>query len=147
MTTASTTTTTVSPQEQALTDAKGAVVAFWRARDEVASNPDLGVNRLDSVARGQALDVHRRSLNAQISAGLKQVGNVAVTPLAASASPDPGQYSVSACVDVSKVNVVDKEGKSQVPPERAERSRYDYVVLKAPEGWFVIQDLLEAQPC
>jgi hypothetical protein len=56
-------------------------------------------------------------------------------------------FSVSACVDVSHVNVVDSSGKSVVSAERPDMKRYVYDVQKAPEGFFVMTDTLEGRAC
>ena len=132
-----------SPEVQA----EAAVVAFWAMRDQLASDPKQGVTKLSDVARDQALDVHRRSLNAQAAQGWKQVGLTSVTPQSATATDKPGEYVVKACINVSKVNIVDSEGKSQVPPGRPAQSSYAYKVQRDGEKWFVVQDLLEAKPC
>ena len=134
-------------QDPDIASAENAIVDFWQVRDAVASNPSGGVTKLDTVARGQALDVHQRSLNAEFASGLRQVGSTVVTPISASPAATTGEFDVAACVDVSKVNVVDKDGKSHVPTNRPPRSRYDYVVQKTSAGWFVISDPLKAKPC
>lgn len=136
-----------TPTDSPGAQAEAAVVAFWKLRDELASDPSQGVTRLSDVARGQALDVHRRSLNAQAANGWKQVGSTEVTPQSAKPSDKPDEYVVTACVNVAKVNIVDAEGKSQVPPGRPDQSAYDYTVQQDGAKWYVIKDLLEAKPC
>ena len=154
--TASTATTTASPSSLATSvtpsdapesQAATAVVTFWTLRDQLASDPSLGVTKLAEVARGQALDVHRRSLNAQAAQGWKQVGSVTVTTGTVKPTDQPSEYQVNACVNVSKVNIVDAEGKSHVPPGRPEQSAYTYKVQRDGDHWYVVEDLLEAKPC
>ncbi len=139
--------TTATPSDSPESRAALAVVAFWKMRDELASDPSQGVSKLAEVARGQALDVHRRSLNAQAAQGWKQVGFVTVTPGIVKLTDQPGAYSVVACVNVSTVNIVDAEGKSHVPPGRPEQSAYTYMVQQDGAQWHVVEDLLEAKPC
>lgn len=135
--------TLTSPKVQA----EQAVVRFWKVRDEIARNPSEGVTKLAGVARGQALDLHRRILNTQATRGWKQVGNTVVTPIAAAPTATARKYTVTACVDVSKVDVVDGAGKSQVRPGRPERSAYDYTVERDGKQWFVVEDLLKGRSC
>ncbi|KGN41905.1 hypothetical protein N801_04265 [Knoellia aerolata DSM 18566] len=61
--------------------------------------------------------------------------------------PKTKLYQVSACVDVSKVNVVDKAGKSVVSAERQPRTRYTYKVQQDDGQFFVVEDLLKGEPC
>ena len=56
-------------------------------------------------------------------------------------------FKVTACLDVSDVDVVDASGKSVVSAGRPDAQRYTYTVQKAPEGFFVVEDLLKAQSC
>lgn len=137
-------TPTLSPEEEA---AMQAVVDFWAMRDELASDPEVGLTRLSEVARGQALEVHRSSLVAHAGQGLRQVGSVTVTPTAVTTGDAAGLYEVTACIDVSGVNVVDVDGKSAVPPGRPDMSEYDYTVERDGEQWFVVEDLLESKDC
>lgn len=135
---------TRTPTDSAPARAEEAVVAFWRLRDELASDPSRGVTQLAEVARGQALDLHRRSLNAQAAQGWKQVGSTVVTAQSAKASDKSGEYMVTACVNVEKVNIVDAEGKSHVPPARPIKSAYSYTVQQEGSRWYLIEDLLVA---
>lgn len=144
--TSSPTTSSLTPAEQDLAAAKTALVAFWRVRDELANNPTLSLTKLSTVARGQALDLHRRSLQTSRIQGLTQVGFVVVSPLSAAAK-DQGTFTVVACVDVSKVNIVDQAGVSKVPPGRPAKSSSEYVVEKTPDGWYLTGDTFEAKPC
>ena len=49
-------------------------------------------------------------------------------------------YRVTACIDASKVNLVDMSGKSVVPPEGPRRVTYDYTVEKDRQKWYVIEE-------
>ena len=138
---------TASPTDAASLRAQEAVVTFWRLRDELASDPSRGVTQLAEVARGQALDLHRRSLNAQAAQGWKQVGSTVVTPQSVAAADSPAEYVVTACVNVEKVNIVDGEGKSHVPPGRPGQSAYSYKVQQDGANWYLTEDLLQAKPC
>lgn len=137
-------TPTFSPEEAA---AMQAVVDFWEKRNELGLNPELGVTSLAEVARGQAFDLHSRILNSEAQEGLRQQGSGVVTPTSVEPGEGDDQFVVTACLDVSGVDVVDADGNSVVPPDRPPQAAYDYVVERDGEQWFVVEDLLEAKDC
>jgi hypothetical protein len=49
-------------------------------------------------------------------------------------------YNVTACIDASKVNLVDKNGNSVVPPKGPRRVSYDYTVEYDEQKWYVIKE-------
>lgn len=124
-----------------------AVVRFWKVRDELAKNQSEGVTRLATVARAQALATHRKILNDQAMLGLKQIGETNVTPTTAAPTGTDGVYVVTACLDVSKVNVVDAAGKSQVRPGRPDKTARDYKVQRDGANWYVVEDISQGKPC
>jgi len=144
-TTATTTPTPEPAPEEAA--AQQAVIDFWKMRDELGIDPELSVTRLSEVARGQALDVHRRALIDQAREGLRQVGSGVVTPTSATPGPEEDQMIVTACLDVANVDVVDSAVESIVPATRPDRVAYDYTVENGGDRWYVIEDLLEAKAC
>ena len=80
------------------------------------------------------------------SKGWVQHGNAMVVDPVASKKVGKA-FAVTACIDVSALDVVDKSGKSVVVPSRPQRQRYSYQVEKAPQGFFVTVDTLKAEPC
>ena len=48
---------------------------------------------------------------------------------------------------MSAVDVIDDSGTSVVRSDRPDRQQFTYTVLKAPEGFFVTEDLLKGSPC
>lgn len=148
--TASPTTPTTTPTPEPAPEevaAKQAVIDFWKVQDELAANPELSVTRLAEVARGQALDVHRTNLLDQAREGLRQVGTVEVTPTRAQAGESPEHMVVTACLDVTDVDIVNSDGDSVVPATRPDRAAYDYTVEREGDRWYVIEDLIEAKDC
>lgn len=127
--------------------AKQAVIDFWRLRDRLGSHPEESITVLAEVARGQALDVHTSSLFSQAQERLRQEGTGVVTPIDVQPGPMTNQFLVTACLDVSGVDVVDEEGRSVVPAGRADRSAYQYTVERDGDSWFLVEDLLEAKAC
>jgi hypothetical protein len=49
-------------------------------------------------------------------------------------------FDVIACIDVSKVNVMDKDDKSVVPADRPDRVGYDYAVEMDRQKWYVVKE-------
>lgn len=139
-------TKTLTPEEQDLQDAGDAVTQYWRVIDKVASDPTVSLNILATVARSQALEQWQTTLAEFRTKQWKQAGASAVSDLVPSTT-DGDSFTVTACVDVTDVDVVDNAGKSVVVESRPERQQFTYQVTKAPEGFFVTQDTLKGQPC
>ena len=136
----------LTPAEQDLQSAGEAITEYWRVLDEVASDPKVSLNVLATVARSQALEQWQTTLAADRGQGVEQQGRARVRDAVAS-SGDGKSFAVTACVDFSEVDVVDASGKSVVKAGRPVAQRYSYVVQKAPEGFFVTEDLFKGQPC
>ena len=139
-------TKSLTPEQQDLQDAEQSITKYWAVLDKAASNPGVNLNVLATVARSQALAQWQSTLAADRSKGLRQVGLSTVRDAIASRKKD-GKFTVRACLDVSNVDVVDAAGKSVVVPSRPDAQRYTYTVEKAPQGFFVIEDLLRGEPC
>lgn len=139
-------TRSLTPEQQDLRSAEEAITEYWRVIDEAASSPTQSLNVLATVARSQALAQWQTTLTADRGKGLTQKG-LSVVRDAEAATKDGKTYTVIACLDVSAVDVVDADGKSVVRPDRPATQRYTYTVQKAPEGFFVIEDLLKGQSC
>lgn len=150
-TSSSTTTTTtsppsLSPAEKDLKAAADTIGRYWKVVDELAADPKKSLNLVATVARGQAADQSRIEVGTIQAQGWRQVGESVVASSKAS-TKDGKTFSVVACVDVSKVNVVDKSGKSVLRAGRPERQQYTYAVEKASQGFFVTIDTLKGKPC
>lgn len=139
-------TTSISPEEADKRGATQAVVALWSELDRLAGDPALNLTSLAKVARGQALAQWQSNLSDQRARHWTQTGQVAV---ASSGSRYIGNnlFETVACIDVSKVNVVDAGGKSVLSAGRPSRAKYSYEVIKAPDGFFVTKDSLNGAPC
>jgi hypothetical protein len=155
----STTTTAASPSPStttpdALAKEKSEAVlrAYFRATtDCMMDPPKTQANCYDSVAVGTE---KTNRLNALSSAQTMETRTVGYTELASvtvskvdltskltETPPTVPKVVFSVCYDVSKVNVVDKAGKSIVPPTRKPRgvaavTVYDYT-FPDPAGWRV----------
>lgn len=130
----------LSPAEENLESAKVSVVDFTAVTDELATDPSKSLNKLTTVSRDQTATVWRQLLSQARQRGLQQIGATEVADATAKYR-GKNSYAVTACIDVSKVNVVDKDGKSVVDANRPDRVEYHYTVEKASDGrWYVIKD-------
>ena len=71
---------------------------------------------------------------------VKAEGRVAVRDAMARQTKDDVLYKVTACIDASKVNLVDKNGKSVVPPERPRRVSTSTPSRRTEQKWYVIKE-------
>lgn len=140
-------TPSLAPAEADKRSASQAVVQLWSELDKLAGDPNLTLTSLAQVARGQALAQWQSNLSDQRARHWKQDGAVVV---ASSESSYIGNniFKTVACVDVSKVNVVDAAGKSVLSAGRPSRTKYTYEVTKTAEGFFVTKDTMTGGvPC
>ncbi|CCH75942.1 conserved exported hypothetical protein [Nostocoides japonicum T1-X7] len=144
----STTSTTppLTPAEEDLRSAEGTIARYWAVLDELAADPKKSLELVTTVARDQAAAQSRNTLGTYQAKSWTLTGQTSVTAPTAT-TKDGKTFAVSACVDVSNVNIVDKAGKSVVRAGRPDQQRYAYTVVKAPQGFFVTVDTLKGQPC
>lgn len=135
-----------TPQERDARLAGEAVVNFWKVVGELARDPEQDPGLLDTVARDQAETQWRVVLDSYTAKGLVQRGSATVTDVQAR-TKDGKTFAVTACVDVSKVDLVDGNGNSQVNPKRPDQQKYTYRVAKTTGGFFVTVDTLKGEPC
>ena len=83
------------------------------------------------MASDEALSQWQVMLNQNRGKGFRQIGAsvVTVTKIEPKAGAD-GQWNVTACVDVSDVDVVDESGDSVVSADRPDRVDYEHVVAR-----------------
>jgi len=138
--TASPTATTTIPASEAaaIARARGYVAML----DTLSSNPKANLDELSTVARGRAADKWRQIILDDRSAGQRQTGTTKLTLLSAKAGASDQQWVVAMCLDVSGVDVVDRDGKSVVAKNRPDRVR-DVLTIDQDTNsskWFVTQD-------
>ena len=135
-----------TPAERDARLAGEAVVKYWAVVDDLAANPTKSLNLLDPVARDQARAQMQTLLGTYAAKGLTQTGRSSLTDLQAT-TDDGKSFAVSACVDVSGVDLVNEQGVSQVNPDRPEQQSFSYTVVKADGGFFVTRDSLKGSSC
>lgn len=139
--------TSLSPAEKDAKDAALTIARFWGVLDELATDPKTSLDELARVSRDQAIAQWRSNLTSYRRSGWKQVGDSTVLSADAQSATGKNIFTVKACIDVSKANVVDAAGKSVVAAGRPDRMQYTYKVQKATAGFFVTEDKLKGQPC
>ena len=140
-TTVAPSTTSLSPQELEAKAAEAAVVKFWRVVDELSADPNTSLDKLATVSRGTSIDTWAQLLTDSRARQYRSIGATTIASVVATAK-GPKTWQVTACIDVSKVNVVDKHGKSVVAATRPPRVEYLHTVEKGqnPEGYYVVTD-------
>ena len=131
---------TPSPAEQDAKEAERAIPRFWAVVDALSTDPSASLDKLAVVSREPTIATWRQLLTSRRVKQVKQAGHTTV----ASAVAKPGKahkFAVTACIDVSKVNLVDRVGKSVVAGSRPPRVQYLYTVEKGSDGvFYVVQD-------
>jgi hypothetical protein len=136
----STASPTPSAEELHLRKAEEAVIRFWRVIDRLSADPESDLTRLTTVARGSVAAQWARNINQYRFDQVKAEGRVTVRDATARESKDENFYKVTACIDASNINLVDKSGKSVVPLRGPRRVSYDYTVEKDKQQWYVIKE-------
>lgn len=116
-----------SQEDRASADAEDAVRAFFKTVDELQQDPDKDLEGLANVAIGVQLNAQKLSIEQLRKAGQHQTGSTDVAEMKVqsvsldNSDPKAGKVptvTVDACWDVADVDVVDKNGKSVVSPDR-----------------------------
>ena len=138
--------TSLSPAAQDAKDAELAIPRFWVVVDALSSDPSVSLDKLALVSREPTITTWRQLLTSHRVKQVKQIGHTTV----ASVTVKPGtagKFAVTACVDVSKVNLVDNAGKSVVAANRPPRVQYLYTVEKVSDGAFYVVKDKVVQTC
>ncbi|CAI9419255.1 hypothetical protein HIDPHFAB_03601 [Nocardioides sp. T2.26MG-1] len=152
-----------SPSDAATADATDAVRSYFTVVDQLRSDPAADLKQLKSVATSAQLNAVETLIGRQRDEGQRQTGATAINELQVqsvnldNSDPKAGKVPtvvIDVCWDVSKVDVLDKRGKSIVSPDRRDTgwtrytvANYDYAADPT-GGWRVAtgQDLKQA-PC
>jgi hypothetical protein len=136
---------------------------YFTVVDDLRSDPATGLKQLNAVATSAQLNAVETLIRRQRGEGQRQTGTTTISDLKVqsvnleNSDPDAGKVPtvvIDVCWDVSKVDVLDKSGKSIVSPARPDIgwtrytvANYDYAADPT-GGWRVAtgQDLKQA-PC
>ncbi len=132
--------TALTPEEEDLRGAEQAVVALVAMTDQLGQDFTRRLDELYTVSRDQTVDTWIQLLNLRRVSGETQIGDSVVEDIQVAKNAE-GLWDATACLDVSGVNLVDKDGKSVVSPDRPPRVKYRYLIEKGNDGGFyVIED-------
>lgn len=152
-----------SESEVAADAAKQTVEDYFATVDKLGQQDDEPLSELGKVAVSRQLSVLRNTIGQQRKAGQHQTGSTKVAQMKVqsvnldNSDPAAGKVptvTIDACWDVSDVDVVDKNGKSIVSPNRPDTAWTRYTVANyhwsdhPTDGWRVAsgQDLKQS-PC
>jgi hypothetical protein len=152
-----------SPSDAASSYATDAVQSYFAVVDQVRSDPAADLKKLQSVATSAQLSAVETLIGRQRAEGQRQTGATAINETRVqsvtldNSDPKAGKVPlvvIDVCWDVSKVDVLDKGGKSIVSPDRPDTGWTRYTVANhrysadPSGGWRVAtgQDL-EQTPC
>ena len=152
-----------SPSDAASADATDAVRSYFTVVDRLRSDPAADLKKLKSVATSAQLNAVETLISRQRDEGQRQTGTTALNELEVqsvnldNSDPKAGNVPtvvIDVCWDVTKVDVLDKSGKSIVSSDRPDTgwTRYtvaNYKYAADPTlGWRVAtgQDLKQT-PC
>jgi hypothetical protein len=138
--------TSLSPAEKDAKDAAQTITRFWAVLDELAADPKKSLDSLAAVSRDPSITTWRQLLTRHRVRQEKQIGETVVVETSVKPS-SASRFVVAACIDVSKVDLVDKDGKSIVAANRPPRVQYQYIVDKVSDGVFYIVQDKAVQTC
>jgi hypothetical protein len=113
--------------EMASTSAKEVVRRYFTVLDELRQDPSKAMNQLSSVTTSTQLAAQKRLLATERGQGLHQVGTTRIADLTVQSisldNSDPAagkvpSITVDVCWDVSDVDILGKDGRSVVGPDR-----------------------------
>jgi len=126
------TTATASPEDSAIMAAKEMIPRYFQTGDASLHDPaKFDREELKKVAISTALDEMQNRVSAFQAQELTGVGGTTVLSMEnprvdlkldlKKSPPDVPSVQLDVCIDVSKLNVVDKAGKSVIPADRKPR--------------------------
>lgn len=135
-------TTTPSPEtktasETASEAASALLRQYFTTVDQLRQKPTRPIRELDAVAISTQLAAQRNLIESQRSNGLRQTGSTTIAELTVQSvnldntDPKVGKVPtvhIDVCYDVSGVDILDKDGKSVVGPDRPETGWVRYSV-------------------
>lgn len=153
----STSSTSASPTKTAPpnpTDPYAAVPAeissYYRVLDELGQDPKQKIQRLSTISRGEAYYVWRVEYTKWRSEGWKSTGSAVVTSVKVEKQDKKNgrrRAAADICVNVSKVKVKDKDGKSVVAKDRADVASATLLLEEDDGEWYVLRHRIGKHTC
>ena len=133
--------TALTPDEQDLVAAKAAYATYVKELDRLSADPESRINDLGRVARDSALEQGRKDLLTMRVAGYRLKGSTVIDGITAKLSK-PNKWTLTACLDLSKSDLVDAKGKSVTGPPY--RMSHRATVIRDSRNYFVTTDKVVA---
>lgn len=137
----------LSAEEQDQVDVEETLTLYTRALDD-AFNGDTSVEAIYPFSRDAAREKWVTQVMASEAQGTTSTGLTELEMVEVSVDGDTAE--VTACADVSDVDVMDENGDSIVPETRLDRTLMDFVLERdgsAQVGWYVVEDKNRNEPC
>lgn len=136
---APTTATTTPPPDSELASEAASVVLrkFYDVRNKLRQDPSQPLTLLDDVAISTQLAAQQRLFKKERKQGLHQTGETKIAKLEVqsvnldNSDPKSGKVptvQIDVCLDVSGVDVIDRDGKSVISPDRPDTGWIQYLV-------------------
>ena len=133
--------TVLTPDEQDLVTAKAAYATYVKELDRLSADPESRINDLARVARDSALEQARKDLLTMRVAGYRLKGSTVIDGITAKLSKS-NKWTLTACLDLSKSDLVDAKGKSVTGPPY--RMSHRATVIRDSRSYFVTTDKVVA---
>ena len=121
--------------------AKSAYATYVKELDRLSADPESRINDLGRVARDSALEQGRKDLLTMRVAGYRLKGSTVIDGITAKLSK-PNKWTLTACLDLSKSDLVDAKGKSVTGPPY--RMSHRATVIRDSRNYFVTTDKVVA---
>ena len=128
-------TSTLSPEQEA---AQAAAVEYFRALNEVRSNPDADFQQVADITTGTHTSAEAQLLGDFRSKGIVQVGENTYTYKSVGPVVDAGgvkSVEVRVCSDSSNSDLVDEAGESVLDPDRLRFVDFRLDVVQVGNSW------------
>ena len=122
-------------------DAADTVVKYRALIDELRQQYKPDVSRLATLARGKAYEKWSFTLQDDFVNGYHQTGTTSVVVLETGSGPLAYQWLITACLDMTRADIVDKNGKTTLT-ERPGKKTVIYTVEEDTKlaQWFVMAE-------
>lgn len=138
---------TPSPTPTLSSDEKAAgevVIAFYRALNRVASDPNVPLDTLYNVAGGELVAERLKIYQQSRAAKRRQLGE-AVPKIREVSGTSP--FTVVACVDTTGLDVVDEHGNSVVPTGNPTLVLHRFTIDRVGDLLVAVKDEVVSTPC
>lgn len=139
-----------TPRDQAIDDAMKVVTQYNSIRDRIGQDNTYPINSYSAVSTGSDYKLVTEIARRERGTGQRQIGSATVSLIKATnvELKKSATVKLAICQDISKTNVLDRDGKSLVVPNRLERRLAKYTIANPTyksdprKGWKVTKSLV-----